>query len=229
MNQKVQAATETKSDTTRQRLMVAARQLFSKFGVDGVSVRDIVAAAGARNGASIHYYFGTKEALIQELVAEGAKLINQRRNGMLDAAESSGRAPSLREIVKILVESSFPKTASEMQDREGYLRFITVLQLTHRKLFIAALQNRWNSGYMRCLDHFRRALAPMAPAIVEQRLRLMALYLGATLSSREAALEGKEIGKSPRLWGAAFDLDNLVDTVCGLLQQPPAPETLSRQ
>jgi len=217
---------EPKADTTRQRLMTAARLLFAKYGVDGVSVRDIVAAAGARNGASIHYYFGTKEALIQELVAEGARLINEHRNAMLDEAEASPRSLTLRRVMEILIVSSFPASARERLEREGYLRFIMVLQLTHRQLFIQALQNRWNSGYMRCLDHFRRFLAPKLPApLIEQRLRLMALCLGATLSSREAALESKDA--SQRLWGMPYDVDNLVDAICGVLQQPPAKQTLA--
>jgi AcrR family transcriptional regulator len=216
--------TTPRNDSTRQRLLAAARQLFSISGVDGVSVRDIVAAAGARNGASIHYYFGTKEALVQEIVAEGAKLINERRNRMLDAAERGGARPSLRDAALILVVSSFPASDEEELEHEGYLRFIMMLQLTHRQLFVQALQNRWNSGYMRCLDHFRRLLGHLPPAIVEQRLKLMALYLGATLASRESALAGKERGR--RLWGESFDIDNLTDTVCGILQQSPARETL---
>jgi AcrR family transcriptional regulator len=43
-----------------------------------VSVRDIVLAAGQRNSGSLRYYFGTKEDLARELVADGAKLIDKR-------------------------------------------------------------------------------------------------------------------------------------------------------
>src|ERR1700733_1729865 len=42
-------------DGTRDRLKSAAMHLFSVRGIDGVTVRNIVAEAGARNGASLHY------------------------------------------------------------------------------------------------------------------------------------------------------------------------------
>lgn len=220
-----------RSDSTRARLLSCARLLFARFGIDGVSVRDIVAAAGARNAASIHYYFGSKEALIEELVVGGAKRIDGYRNELLDAAEAEaqagGRAVPLRRVAEILVESSFAASPASPEDQRGYLRFVMVLQLTHRQLFIDALQNRWNSGYMRCMAHFRRALAPLPSPLVEQRLRLLALYLGATLASREGALEGEESARH-RLWGAAFDVAHLVDTVCGLLECAPARATMAR-
>ena len=52
-----------RDDPTRDKIKAAAQRLFSTHGLDGVSVRDIVKAAGARNGASLHYYFGSKEGL----------------------------------------------------------------------------------------------------------------------------------------------------------------------
>jgi AcrR family transcriptional regulator len=67
-----------KDASTRDLLKLAARRLFAHRGLDGVSVRDIVLAAGQRNSGSLHYYFGTKENLARELVADGAKLIDSR-------------------------------------------------------------------------------------------------------------------------------------------------------
>jgi AcrR family transcriptional regulator len=59
-----------RDDPTRDKIKAAAQRLFSTHGLDGVSVRDIVKAAGAKNGASLHYYFGSKEGLITELVLD---------------------------------------------------------------------------------------------------------------------------------------------------------------
>jgi AcrR family transcriptional regulator len=66
-----------------------------------VSVRDIVVASNQKNGASLHYYFRSKEALVRELVADGAKRIDGRRNQMLDELEARKRPPHLREIIVI--------------------------------------------------------------------------------------------------------------------------------
>ena len=48
------------SAVTRKVILAAARDLFATHGVDGVSVRQIAAAAGV-NHALVHRYFGTKE------------------------------------------------------------------------------------------------------------------------------------------------------------------------
>ena len=58
----------------REQIKLAARRLFAIRGIDGVSVREIVEAAEQKNHGSLAYYFGTKEALVRELVADGAKL-----------------------------------------------------------------------------------------------------------------------------------------------------------
>jgi len=52
-----------KSDTAGE-LVAAARELFSRHGYDGTSVRAITAHAGANLGA-ITYHFGSKEALYE--------------------------------------------------------------------------------------------------------------------------------------------------------------------
>lgn len=214
-------------DPTRERLKTAAQRLFAERGIDGVSIRDIVAAAGARNGASIHYYFRTKEALIQELVLEGAQRIDLRRNAALDALEREGGPRSVAEVARLLVETSIepaqPGTPGAAR-LSSYIRFINAVQVHHRQLFLDALLGRWNSGYLRCLRHLQRLLAEVPPGILSQRLIFMSIYLGSTLAARENALE--DASRSGRLWRTPWAVDNLVDSLCGLLSQPPSDQVL---
>lgn len=60
---------EDRTDT-RRNIKVAARKLFAERGLEAVTVREIVAAAGAKNGGSLNYYFKSKEGLILELINE---------------------------------------------------------------------------------------------------------------------------------------------------------------
>ncbi len=213
--------------TTRDLLKLAARRLFAHRGFDGVSVRDIVDAAGQRNSGSLHYYFGTKEELARELVADGARLIDQRRNSQLDVLERDGGARTLRQVVEILV---WPSTglggqggeteASNSEDT--YIRFISMLQMSHRQLFLDALEGKWASGYERCLDHIRRMLPEIDPELVNQRLVFMSLFLRAAMSSREAALDGVP---SHHFWSAAFTMENVIDTIEGILRPAPSKQT----
>ena len=74
-----------KADVARDAIKRAAQSLFAARGVDAVSVREILTAAGQKNGASLHYYFGSKDALVAQLVIDGARLIDERRVARLDA------------------------------------------------------------------------------------------------------------------------------------------------
>jgi AcrR family transcriptional regulator len=88
-------------DATRQRLLKAAERLFSKRGIDAVSIRDITDAAKA-NSASIHYHFGSKSGLIEALLARWAGELVARRARMLDKIEAQQEV-RLRDVVEVLV------------------------------------------------------------------------------------------------------------------------------
>lgn len=208
--------------TTRDLLKLAARRLFARHGIDGVGVRDIVEAAGQRNSGSLHYYFGTKEDLARELVADGARLIDERRNRRLDEIERAGPALTLRDVIEVLV---WPSTGlgGDGGEEDTYIRFITNLQMSHRRLFLDALEGKFASGYERCLAHIRRLLKGIDPEIVNQRLLFLSLYLRAAMSSREAALEGS--GKSHPFWSAPYTMENLIDTIEGMLKPVSSPWT----
>ena len=84
---------------TRDRLLDAAERLFSEHGLEGASLRSITAAASA-NLASIHYYFGSKEALIHEVFARRLGPLNGERLRLLDAAGAeAGNSPRLLEAL----------------------------------------------------------------------------------------------------------------------------------
>ncbi|MER5883981.1 TetR family transcriptional regulator [Streptomyces sp. NPDC001941] len=65
-------ATERRRDSaaTRRRLLEAAHDLFAERGYEGTKVRDIAERAGA-NQALLFRYFGSKQALLAEVVAQG--------------------------------------------------------------------------------------------------------------------------------------------------------------
>ncbi len=56
------------SISTRRQLILAAMRLMAENGIDGVSLRSVNAAAGARNSSAAHYHFGSKLGLIEAIV-----------------------------------------------------------------------------------------------------------------------------------------------------------------
>ena len=67
---------------TKVRIKICARRLFAERGVEAVTVREIVAASGAKNGGSLNYYFKSKEGLIMELLAD---VFRDSSDGWLEA------------------------------------------------------------------------------------------------------------------------------------------------
>jgi len=84
------------SEETRNQIKAAAQMLFARRGVDGVTVQEIVTAAGQRNNAALHYHFGSKEELIRQMVVDGAAVLDRRRREMLDEIEARGGPKSTR-------------------------------------------------------------------------------------------------------------------------------------
>ena len=96
-----QGKTELEETTsTRERILRAAEALFAERGIDAVSLREITAAANA-NTASLHYHFGSKEALLAEIFSSRALPIAERRLELLDRVgrDKKGR-PVLEDVLR---------------------------------------------------------------------------------------------------------------------------------
>jgi AcrR family transcriptional regulator len=196
-----------------------ARRLFAERGVDGVTVREIAKAAGQKNHGAVGYYFGSKEALVREIIVDGAVAIDTRRNEQLDRLEASGGPKTTREIVDVLIRGAVEGDASE----DYYICFITMLSMSHRDLMMDALENRWNSGYLRCLEHLRRLMpAGLAPALINQRFVFMGAFLSSVLATRQRALS--DLSRAHPTWGSKQTLDHFTLVVTAMLEAPVPPD-----
>jgi AcrR family transcriptional regulator len=90
---------------TRERILVIAERLFAANSYDGVGMREITREAGA-NAAAVHYHFGTKEALLVELLRARALPIAQKRIELLDAARRNGPL-DLEAVLRAFLEPAF--------------------------------------------------------------------------------------------------------------------------
>ena len=79
---------------TKQKILETAERLFGSQGYDATSLRHIIAEAGV-NLAAIHYHFGSKEELLDELILRKIQPVNAERIALLDRIEAeAGQVPS---------------------------------------------------------------------------------------------------------------------------------------
>jgi AcrR family transcriptional regulator len=94
-------ALESKPDA-KVRLVLAAEALFAKGGMEGVSLREIAAAAEQGNHHAVQYHFGSREALVQAIFQYRMWQMEPRRREMLKAAEAAGKLGDARTIMETI-------------------------------------------------------------------------------------------------------------------------------
>ena len=92
---------------TKERILDVAERLFAEQGFASISLRHIIAEAGV-NLAAVHYHFGSKEELMDELVRRRADPINQARIEWLTRleADAGGKPLAVETIVQAFMEPS---------------------------------------------------------------------------------------------------------------------------
>ncbi|MEW6576471.1 TetR/AcrR family transcriptional regulator [Sphingorhabdus buctiana] len=208
-------APKVRSDAA-EHLKAVALRLFAERGIDGVTVRQIAEAAGQKNHAVVGYYFGSKEALVRELIVDGARAIDIRRNAWLDSCEAKGGPHTVAEVIEGMIETSLDPDASPGD--ESFNRFFTLLGLSHRAFFMEALEGRWNTGYQRCLDHLRRLMPEMPAAKKNERFVFLGSTLGAVLASRESELSDKS--RPHHMWQSGATLKHAAKVIAAMIEAP---------
>ena len=83
--------------------MVTAERLIAMNGVEGVTLREIQAAAGQSNSSVITYHFGSQAGLVRAVLEFRYRKINARRAELLQQARDRGVSGDPREAVWIIV------------------------------------------------------------------------------------------------------------------------------
>jgi len=112
--------TPQKADEIRERLLLAAEEVFADKGFEAASVRDILRRANVKNIAAINYYFRDKEGLYIETVKNAHLCCN---SGIPFPEWPKGTSPEqkLREFVHTFLQRLFQTqrpTAFQLMLRE---------------------------------------------------------------------------------------------------------------
>lgn len=105
----------TRRQASTEALLRAAEQLFGRLGIDGVSLREIAAAAGHRNINAVQYHFGDKAGLVRAIYARNIPKLDKRRGELLAELRARGALESLPDLVR-----AFLQPLVELVDADGF-------------------------------------------------------------------------------------------------------------
>lgn len=119
-----QSSTKLSPQATKSRILDSAEVLFIAGGYESLSMRQITSAAGV-NLAAANYHFGSKDALIQAVLARKLDPLNAQRVAMLDAFEQElGEQLTCEHVLAAMFLPAVRLFRSETSQASNFLQFL---------------------------------------------------------------------------------------------------------
>ncbi|HEX4434002.1 MAG TPA: helix-turn-helix domain-containing protein [Acidimicrobiales bacterium] len=129
-------STTTLPLSTKEQIVLAAERLFAERGYEGVSLREIGAAAGSGNNSAVQYHFGSKEQLVVAIFENRLTYIDDRRAVLIAQLEPH----DIRAWVECYI---LPLLEQGEIDGSHYMSFIAALE--HRVGLFENLPERFRA------------------------------------------------------------------------------------
>lgn len=156
---------------TRARILDVAERLFADRGFDVVSLRHITTEA-AVNLAAVNYHFGSKDALIDEVIGRRLDPVNRRRLEMLAEAVEAAGGDSLS--VETVLEAFFLPVVhvyrSSAHGEGTFFRLMGRCLAEGNERMNELMAGRFREVVARFTEAFERSLPGLTRAEVQLRL-----------------------------------------------------------
>lgn len=113
--------------TQRDQLLATAERLFADRGIDATSLRAVMAEAGTNVGA-VNYHFGSKDALLADLIHERSDALRRARENRLTALEASG-TPDVRALAEAIV---LPVAELALRGEDAWIKLVNDIVAARR-------------------------------------------------------------------------------------------------
>jgi AcrR family transcriptional regulator len=105
--------------------MEAAEALYGRYGLEGVSLRQLSIAAGTGNNYAVQYHFGGAAGLIRAILMKRVPEIELRMARLLAKTKADGRLSETRALVELLFRPLFEHVNN--RGERAHARFILAL------------------------------------------------------------------------------------------------------
>lgn len=214
----MQAAKKNRNDR-RETLLRTAEALFASKGIDAVSLNEINKAAGQKNTSAMHYYFGSKEKLLDAILYEEFDVIVAQMNKSLDKLEAKQYFTG-RELIAAVMTPFI----NMLENERGHNYLNILAQILNRNADMPFAQHPEPAEAVRA-----RALALAEPfyAHLPDEVKLTRLIMFGTLLFRSLVAYTQFASQpGPNLMGSKSVFVNvLLDALERLIFAPLDPET----
>jgi AcrR family transcriptional regulator len=199
--------------STKEQLVLTAEYLFALHGLDGVSLRQIGAAAGNGNNSAVQYHFGSKDALVEAIFEYRMPAIHARRNLLIEQR----RPRTLRSWAECFLG---PALEQSEVDGNHYLGFIAMLQQHSQHDLLERIPEQFKAPAESFRDAVGAQLTHLPEPLRSHRMaqaQTFALHAGA---ARERA---RADGRAVLPFGV--HMADLLDGIVGFLKAPVSAAT----
>lgn len=196
-------------------LLLVAEALFAERGVDAVSTREIAKAAGQKNHSAVAYHFGSKEALVQEILDLRLLPINKRRHDMLAYLEQAGQTTNVRALVGALV-IPFADELNADPGQSHYIGFVSRLYASSAGQLMLQENPKRADSMLKVSRYLREAVVDVPAVIRDARLEMLGAQITQVIADwdRRRRQPGAGFDDAALHWAA----ENLVDVLAAGLQ-----------
>ncbi len=165
-------------DSTKDRILAAAEELFARTGVARTSLRAITALARV-NLAAVNYHFGSKDGLVEAVYRRRLEPLNRARLKNLDRVEKAhGGNPPLEAVLEAFMS---PVVALSSDPAQGGPTVMKLLGQSHAEAEDSFRQ--WFSGeYRQVLARYHAALCRALPELPPEDVRWRLQFLVGALT-----------------------------------------------
>lgn len=170
----------------KERLILAALELFAEQGIHGVSMRNINLLAGTKNSGAAHYHFGSKHGLMEALFIYLNDAINELREDRLTQSHLKLKANNL--TVEETLDMFFTPYLRLFREKEygrNAIRFFARLAVEEDKQIQTLIKKHYNKAFY-LMDEL---LSSVVPHIDRDRLRRYLLISWVSIVNGLADLE----------------------------------------
>ena len=203
--------------STPERILLAAEQLFSERGVDGVSLREITSTSGV-NSAAAHYHFGSKLAVLEQLFELRAKPIAEQRLKLLSELRYNRQGrPVLEDVLRAFLQPALE--ALSTPEGIAFTRLRARLSFENEEVRRHVLDKTFNHSSRLTLEALRKALPQLPAAELNWRFHFLlgSMVYTMALPGRIESLTDDQV--DTRNWTVA--LDQLVTYAAAGLRAAP--------